>query len=147
MFNSCYEMKWSDCVISVSINLMDGLFIATHVNGCTTYFTVMYPEAQLPSSLWTGRIAGLCLCREVSKSVFRGNVVHIWRQTLSYMSSYWREMCVCVCGCLCVSVWWGRSRLTSSNNTRKRSARIRAPQAGLLLCNSERQPFLKTHIL
>lgn len=64
---------------------------------------------------------------------------------------YWHEMCVrpvSVCLRVRVSVWRGRSRLTSSNNTRKRSARIRAPRAGFLPCNSERQPFLKKpHIL
>lgn len=41
MLNSCYGMKWSGRVIPVTINLMDGLFIATHVDGCTAYFIIM----------------------------------------------------------------------------------------------------------
>lgn len=37
-------MNWSEHVISVNINLMDGLFIATHVNGCTAYFIFLHFE-------------------------------------------------------------------------------------------------------
>lgn len=36
--NCCYGIKWSERVIFVSINLIDGLFIATHARGCTAYF-------------------------------------------------------------------------------------------------------------
>lgn len=40
MLNCCCVMKRCEGVISVSINVMNGLFIATHVNGCAAYFSI-----------------------------------------------------------------------------------------------------------
>lgn len=36
-------MKRPLSVICVSVNIMNALFIATHVNGCTAYFIIMRP--------------------------------------------------------------------------------------------------------
>lgn len=77
--------------------------------------------------------------------------IFIFRKNIRYMNVHLsvllKGLCVCVCVCAVCGVWWGRSPLTSSNNTRKRSARIRAPRLCSFPVIVSASAILKKHIL
>lgn len=159
MFNHCYGLvKWSERAISVSINFMDGPFYCSTCQRmhCICHYYETFKESHsswCPNSPHSEQTSLLWFV-SVEKSQNQFWAFHFFSTSEGWLLIVWiaglLAWSVCVCAVCVCGVWWGRSPLTSSNNTRKtrkRSARIRAPRLCSFPVIVSASAILKKHIL